>query len=606
MLDLRTAPAALTPRQRTMFLIVALACAASRFVAMAKSLWDWDEALFSLGMRSYDVGLHHPHPPGFPLFIALGKLMRIVTPSDFRALQSVSLLAGMLFFPAMFLLARELRLRFDTAIVAAALCAFFPNVWFFGGAAFSDVPSIALVVFAIALLFRGVRDRRAYWLGTFVLALAIGIRPQNLLIGLFPGALATWHRIRERRFGDVVVALLIGLIVTGAAFGSAIYLTGFARWQVAVANHRVYITNVDSFHNPERPPLWRIFDRFFIKQYDSPGLSIVTSLFVAIGIAGAIRRRDRNIGYLALAFVPFCITAWLMLDRFSISRFSIGYIPMFAILAADGIERSSRALAPRMRLQPLAIERVLGTLLVAAFAIWTFPALTSVRTTVSPVMQAIEAARRLDLTRNQLFVATSMTPFVDLMLPDIERTRVLDERAVPLAAHRTPWLLAELDAMHPPPQFTFTRPRGRLWNIARRHYFETALAPMQNIATFGAGWYPPEHGRREEWRWMSAHSTTTLQPLTKPAMLRLHATLPDETFPHHPVITVKLNGTIVAQFQSDSVMFSRDFDVQPAPAGGANMLELEVDRTFNPFTAHTGDDNRDFGLQVQLLSWGPH
>src|SRR4051794_18727600 len=183
---------------------------------MARSIWDWDEALFCLGMRSYDVTSHHPHPPGFPVYIGLAKLVRFVIHDDFRALQAINLAAGMLLFPAVFMLARELRFRFSTAAVAATLCAFLPNVWFFGGGAFSDIPSIVLVVYAVAFLFRGSgvsgsrglgaaapplprapeppSPRRAYLIGSFLLALAMGIRPQNFLIGLFPGALATWYR----------------------------------------------------------------------------------------------------------------------------------------------------------------------------------------------------------------------------------------------------------------------------------------------------------------------------------------------------------------------------------------------------------------------------
>src|SRR6266550_7932966 len=142
-------PPPLAPRQRAIYWTVAVLCALSRFVAMARSIWDWDEALFCLGMRSYDVTNHHPHPPGFPVYIGLGRIVRFVVGSDFRALQAVNLIAGMLVFPAIFFLARELRFRFVTSAVAAALCAFFPNVWFFGGGAFSDIPSLVLVVFAI-------------------------------------------------------------------------------------------------------------------------------------------------------------------------------------------------------------------------------------------------------------------------------------------------------------------------------------------------------------------------------------------------------------------------------------------------------------------------
>ena len=323
--------------------IVALVCAATRLLAVARSVWDWDEALFTMAMRDYDVRMHHPHPPGFPVFIAMAKLVRFIVPDDFRALQAVNVIAAMLVFVAVFVFARELRLRFATCISAGALFAFFPNVWFFGGGAFSDVPSIVLVLFAVTFLLKGARDRKAYWLGTLLLALAIGIRPQNFLVGLIPGILAT----RKRRWWEVLVALLIGVVICGAAFGGAIYATGsLHEYQRMVREHGQYIAQVDSFRSPDRPPLWRIFDRFFIKQYQSPVLSIVASLFVAVSIAGAFRERNRSLAMNALTFVPFAIFAWMMLDRFSISRFSIGYQPMFAIFLADGIARCVESAMP--------------------------------------------------------------------------------------------------------------------------------------------------------------------------------------------------------------------------------------------------------------------
>src|SRR5512138_3588455 len=110
-------PEPLTARQRRTFWAVAAVCAASRFLAYARSMWDWDEALFCLGMRQYDVTMHHPHPPGFPVYIGLAKVLRLFIDSDFRALQAINLIAAMLEFPAIFLLARELRMRFETALV---------------------------------------------------------------------------------------------------------------------------------------------------------------------------------------------------------------------------------------------------------------------------------------------------------------------------------------------------------------------------------------------------------------------------------------------------------------------------------------------------------
>lgn len=587
----------LTPRQRLIVAAIAIVCAATRFLAMARSVWDWDEALFALGMRDYDVALHHPHPPGFPVYLAMAKVLRFVIHDDFRALQAVNLIAGALVFPAVFLLARELRLRFSTSVIAGALFAFFPNVWFFGGGAFSDIPSIVLVVFAVVFLLRGVDDRNAYWIGTFLLALAIGIRPQNLLVGLFPGILAT----RKRRPHEIVVALLIGVIVTGAAFGGAIAASKSAdAYFGVVQQHGEYIARVDSWRSPERPPMWRLIDRFFVKQYQSPVLSVLASVFVLISVIGSIRDRNRSMLFNALTFVPFAVAAWMMLDRYSISRFSIGYQPMFALFFANGIERVERwALAHRWPFGRLTPAALLAGAFIAAFIGYTLPSLTPVRNESAPSILAARAvAEHVDPSRDQLFVGHTMSKFVDLVTPGFPYTRVIDDRAMPLGARARAWLLAEITDTGEQ-GFVFRRERGNLWNIARRHYFEIKLEPLEQRARFFSGWYAPESMDIHEWRWMNGHSVTLLPPARGETLLRTHFGVPEELLSQSPLITIKLNGRVVDSFRTKDGYVERDYRVTPAPRDLPNVLELSIDRTVLP-----ENDSRELGLRLRYLGWG--
>jgi hypothetical protein len=587
-MDLTQPPPVLTPRQRLTFGIVALVCAATRFLALAKTLWDWDEALFCLGMRSYDVTAHHPHPPGFPVYIALGRIVRTMIHSDFRALQAVNLIAAMLVFPAIFFLARELRLPFVTATIAGALCAFFPNVWFFGGGAFSDVPSLVLVVFAVAFLFRGCRDANAYLIGAALLALAAGIRPQNFLIGLAPGLLATWYRARAA-WRDVAFAALVGAVTVTVAFGGAIAATGGTKpYFDAAREHGEYITRIDSFRSPSRPPLWRLFDRFFIKQYQSLALSFITSILVAISIAGAIASRDRGVGWLALTFGPFAILAWIMLDRYSINRFSIGYCPLFAILAADGIRRLTRAW-PR-------IEAFAGAALIGSFFIWTLPALAIIRNTTSPSVLAVDAVRQhLDPHNDELFVARDMDPFFQYLLPDYPFVHVLDKRAMPLSiGSRRPWILAEADS-NDRDGFVFHRERGHLWNVARRHYFDAGVIPVRTPPQFLSGWYPPAREAPFEMRSMAGHSITRLPPSVGETMLRIQFRNPDALVVAHATITIAFNGRVVDHFAA-AYEDDREYHVTPAPNAAPNLLELSIDQTIH--------EPRELGMTIRCLSFG--
>ncbi|HXH92573.1 MAG TPA: hypothetical protein VNN25_13405 [Thermoanaerobaculia bacterium] len=588
-MDLTQPLPALTQRQRIAFWCIAIVCAATRFLAMARSLWDWDEALFCLGMRSFDITAHHPHPPGFPVYIALGRIVRTIIPSDFRALQAVNLIAGMLVFPAIFFLARELRFRFVTAAVAAALCAFFPNVWFYGGGAFSDIPSLVLVVFAVAFLFRGCRGANAYLIGAALLALAAGIRPQNFVVGLAPGLLATWYRARVA-WRDVVFAALVGAITLGVAFGGAIAATGgYKPYFEAAKEHGQYITRIDSFRSPARPALWRLFDRFFVKQYESLALSFLTSIFVAISIAGALAARDRAIGWLFLTFGPFALLAWLMLDRYSINRFSIGYCPLFAILAADGIGRLTRRW-PR-------VEAWIGAVLIASFFGWTLPALAAVRNTVAPSVLAVEAVRdHLDKRTQRLFVARDMDPFFQYLLPNQPYVHVLDKRAMPFALDgRQPWILAEADERDHD-GFVFHRERDHLWNIARRHYFDVGLMPVRSSPQFLSGWYAPEQQSSVQQRSMSSRAAIRLPGSSGESLLRIQFRVPGSILVSHGMVTISLNGHVLDRFAAQPDDNDHEYHVTPAPNSAPNLLELSVDGAL---------DSRNIGLSLTCLSFGP-
>lgn len=419
----RTSP--LTRREWLVFLALSVLVAASRLFAISKTLWDWDEALFVLALREYDVAAYHPHPPGFPLFIAAAKLIPL---DDFRALQTIVVAASLFVFPAAFFLARELRASFFGATASGLVLAFLPNVWFYGGTAFSDVPSMVLSLVACALILRGRRDSRALLAGCAVLGIAAGIRPQNLIIAAAPLLLA--FRCRPR--AAIAGAAIAGVIV-GASYGGAAIATGhFDAYRTAIAEHGEYIRATDSFLGDIRPSLIKVADDFLLRPFRAPTINV---LLLVLMLTGAIRRRPPALYALAI-FGPFVLFAWLFLDFHSASRFSVAYMPLFAVLAAEGLDFA------RVRV-PLLVA-VLATIVV-----WTWPALTIVRTTDSPPVAAMQSLQG----RTAQF-------------------------APALGAHAAVFGVSRGDGpvvREGTGVKTFARPRERLSGIARPRYFEIAV-----------------------------------------------------------------------------------------------------------------------------------
>ena len=415
----------MTRRERLVFFVVSLLVALSRFFAISKTLWDWDEALFVLALREYDVAAYHPHPPGFPLFIAAAKLLPF---DEFRALQTIVVVASLFVFPAAFFLARELRANFFVATASGLVLAFLPNVWFYGGTAFSDVPSMVLALVACALILRGCRDTRALLAGCAVLGIAAGIRPQNLIIAAAPLLLAFRCKPRAAIGGAAIAGLIIGASYAGAAIATG----DVDAYRTAIAEHGQYIRATDSFLSDIRPSLINVADDFLLRPFRAPLINIMLLVLMLIGV---IRRRPPALYALAI-FGPFVLFAWLFLDFHSASRFSVAYMPLFAVLAAEGLDFA------RVRL-PLLLA------VIATMVVWTWPALTIVRTTDSPPVAAMQSIQG----RSAQFDAS-------------------------LGAHAAVFGVSRGDGpvvREGMGTRNFTWPRERLSGIARPRYFEVAV-----------------------------------------------------------------------------------------------------------------------------------
>ena len=74
----------------------------------ARYSWDWDSSQFDRAVEKFDVSLHQPHPPGYPLWVLAMKALTPLLGSPNSAQVVLSLLftiTGLMFFSS---LAREL------------------------------------------------------------------------------------------------------------------------------------------------------------------------------------------------------------------------------------------------------------------------------------------------------------------------------------------------------------------------------------------------------------------------------------------------------------------------------------------------------------------
>ena len=89
---------------------------------------DWDSVNFALGLRDYNLVANRPHPPGFPVYIFLGKLFNVLIRNEVLSLTLLSAVSGVL---ALFLIYALGKASFSAPVGlgAMALAALTPLFW---------------------------------------------------------------------------------------------------------------------------------------------------------------------------------------------------------------------------------------------------------------------------------------------------------------------------------------------------------------------------------------------------------------------------------------------------------------------------------------------
>ncbi len=367
--------------------LLVAAIAISRMFAFPASIWEQDEAYFGCAVLNFDVAAHHPHPPWFPLWIALGKLVHMVVGEPTSALQIISFAASVwVVFPLVALFA--LWLRRDLAVAAAALYIFTPATLLLSGRAFSGPLATALLVCALAFWLRADGGSRGAAAGSLVAGLCLLTRPH-----LFPSiAAVAGYRMfvsrssRERLLvvAPLAVAMLIGFGAVALDAGGA-----WSLWQ-ALEKHAEY-------HFGELAGAELTFsDSGLARAFLRPEFALGWIGLVFLGLGGLYRYRKQFRAAVVVAILglgPLLVTVY----RFSYAGNVRYALPIIALGSGFVI------LGMVFLVRRLAVPAVAVICIVIFVAAW--PALREYRRIESPPIRAVRSAMEEAGRRGAVIVA---------------------------------------------------------------------------------------------------------------------------------------------------------------------------------------------------------
>jgi hypothetical protein len=360
----------------------------SRIPFRSQLLYHWDSVNFALGMERFDVRLHQPHPPGYLLYVSLGRLVNLLVGDANTSLVWISVVFGGLTVSVVYLLGCRLFGRTE-GVIGALFALTSPAFWFYGAVALTYIVE-AFFVTAIALAC--LETLRGNWrmalLSALLLGLAGGIR-QTTLVLMLPLWLFSLRRCHWRV--GVIAVFLLGLAVV-AWLAPTIILSGGldAYLEASRSEGGSVLANLELFSEGDSLLAWLgPFVRLGMYLVYGLMLALVPILYGVIKGLGNVRAwliqwlPDDRVHVIALWLIPN-LALYAPLVRAPGHMFS--FMTALVLLAAAALVMLSRDLSGQLSWSITRWTRVLtGLILVVnvAFFLTAPPYLFGVRRVVT-------------------------------------------------------------------------------------------------------------------------------------------------------------------------------------------------------------------------------
>jgi 4-amino-4-deoxy-L-arabinose transferase-like glycosyltransferase len=181
-----------------------------------------DSVQYALALEQYDITVHQPHPPGYFLYVMLGRLLNLFIQDANITFIVISILFSGLTVVAVYYLGKEI---FDKkiGIIAAAIAMTSPNLWFHGEVALTNTIEAFFSALVALFCWRIYKGKHKYvWLSVVALAVAGGIR-QNTMIFLLPLWLFSVKGVPVRKTVSLLGLLIVCCLLW---FIPMVYMTG--------------------------------------------------------------------------------------------------------------------------------------------------------------------------------------------------------------------------------------------------------------------------------------------------------------------------------------------------------------------------------------------
>jgi hypothetical protein len=181
----------ITLRPSTRYALLALVGGLSRLIFVRSTPINWDAVQFVLALDHFDLHLHQPHPPGYILYVLLGRALLPFIADPSLALSILSALFSAAALPLIYWLVQHILEDSGAAICAALFWLASPLALYYGAVGLTYLPEAVLSMAVAGLAWKArVNPSMAIALTLgLVLGAAGGVRQTSILA---LGPLCVW------------------------------------------------------------------------------------------------------------------------------------------------------------------------------------------------------------------------------------------------------------------------------------------------------------------------------------------------------------------------------------------------------------------------------
>ena len=564
----------------------------TRLLTAPRTFWEHDELLFAEGVRKFEPLLYHPHPPGYPLYIALGKGLDALVHDPFRSLTAISVVSCVAGYVALCRAFGRILGDRDLGAAGALLVYFSAAVLVHGTVPMSDSP--ALMFFALALLAASyvpeAESSNAAAATAICCSAAIGVRPQYAVALLPFFSIVLWQMRTMRQRVDAVATFAVASAMWFFPLVDAVGgVDSFFRWE---RTQVVYFAAHDAAQSRGALGWGAIAIRFTLHPWGSKYVSVPLLLCMAAGIFRLVRKGSARLLPLAVFTVAQLVFSVATMDPADAARYSMPLIVPMALVAAAGFgmlrDRTS------ISFTPYALVAALGLVSVGYVS-------TILETRVhrpSPPAAAANYGNEHLRPDTVILFEWSMRPHAEYLMArfhpmpfEAGLRQFYDRPEVPLV------LLADGGSPEKDSKVFSWPPSDAYGKLTRNHYRVVALdeiAPRERYLPVRGVYDLERTADGEEWRWLQGQALIRL-PRVHTRGLAVTLKLSPDTPYATSAVEIRVNGTATA---TAVVGRSPVTAVVPLPPAPDVLVQFRSAHSFTPATVVGNSDPRTLAVEL--------